>query len=341
MQSNHTNPLVSVVLPVFNAASYLHDAIESILQQSYSNFELIIINDGSSDSSLDIIKSFDDKRIRYVENKENIGLIKTLNRAFELANGSYIARMDADDRSFNQRFEKQIEYLEENTQIGVLGTGFISFGNVNEQVIYKSTHQEIRWMQLYECHILHPSVMIRTSVYRDHEFSFNPQFAHCEDYELWARMSQKVQFANLQEPLVYYRDSDSNISNTYTETQYHNSIIVRQYLFSCIGVKEVSKKEIQLFENTSYYNYPNDISSLTLLGDFLEKMDFANKSSKYFSNDFFPKKINDMWYHACVNSCHFGLKVAKLYNQKLRRKKRITDVFKIAVKCLQKKQFIF
>ena len=123
INSNENLSLVSVIMPVYNGAMYLNEAITSILRQTYSNFEFIIINDGSTDLSEEIILSFSDSRIVYVKNPENYRLIKTLNLGFSMAKGRYIARMDADDISHPDRLLKQVDFLDHNIEYGLVGTG--------------------------------------------------------------------------------------------------------------------------------------------------------------------------------------------------------------------------
>ena len=123
-----TKPMVSVVMPVYNGSKYLKEAIDSILNQTFTNFELIIINDGSTDNSEDIIFSYQDRRIYYLKNEHNKGICITLNRGLDNARGKYIARMDCDDISMPQRLAKQVNYLERHRDVGALGTDIITFG---------------------------------------------------------------------------------------------------------------------------------------------------------------------------------------------------------------------
>jgi len=115
-------PAVSVVMPVYNGEKYLRESIDSILNQTYTDYEFIIVNDGSNDKTEEIILSYNDNRIRYIKNEKNLQIVKSLNRGIELAKGRYIARMDADDISLPRRFEKQITFMENNLEIGVCGT---------------------------------------------------------------------------------------------------------------------------------------------------------------------------------------------------------------------------
>ena len=119
---------ISVLMPAYNAEKYIGEAIESILNQTYKDFEFIIINDGSIDRTEDIILSYDDPRIIYLKNKENSGIVASLNNGLKQAKGQYVARMDADDISLPTRFEKQLQYMESNQHIFVLGTSLILFG---------------------------------------------------------------------------------------------------------------------------------------------------------------------------------------------------------------------
>ncbi|MGB1216791.1 MAG: glycosyltransferase family 2 protein, partial [Saprospiraceae bacterium] len=128
-------PIVSVIMPVYNGGTYLHTAIQSILHQKFSDFEFIIINDGSSDNSLEIIESFEDKRIKCISFEQNQGIVAALNKGVESSKGKYIARMDADDISHPERLGKQVDFLEKRTEIGIVGTGAFIFSiNKNNKI---------------------------------------------------------------------------------------------------------------------------------------------------------------------------------------------------------------
>ncbi|MFT5919102.1 MAG: glycosyltransferase involved in cell wall biosynthesis, partial [Granulosicoccus sp.] len=143
-------PLVTVLLPVYNAEKFLEQAIRSVLDQTFTEFEFLIINDGSTDRSEEIIVSFNDSRIRYIKNETNLKLIKTLNKGIEFASGKYIARMDADDISLPTRFEQQVALLEKQPEIGVCGTNCIIFTTKGEESPsqYASDNDEIKFNML-------------------------------------------------------------------------------------------------------------------------------------------------------------------------------------------------
>ncbi len=210
--------LVSVIMPAFNAEDYIKDAIESIITQSYINFEFIIINDGSTDKTQEIIKSFPDKRIRYIENKINLGLSASLNKGLKIARGTYIARMDADDISHRDRLGKQVAFLEANPSYGVVGSMYIVLDqnrNVYEVggMDFRSD-VEMKLSLLSNNVFVHGETMFRKVLIDDHSFSYNKNYNPCEDYELWVRMSNVTKFAILEDILYFYMINTNSMSGT-------------------------------------------------------------------------------------------------------------------------------
>lgn len=220
------NPLVSVVMPVYNAEKYLRESIDSILNQTYKNFEFIIINDGSTDNSPDIVRSYDDPRIIFVDNKQNSGLVSVLNQGLNLAHGKYVARMDADDISLPNRFETQIEFMETHPTVGVLGASFHIFGGI-DRLETKKKYPNLRYL-LKTCPVGHPTVMMRRSVIDRYGVRYDPQYKHAEDYELWMRMLRLTKIANINRVLLNYRWSGENVSAKHELEQYQNSLIIKQ-----------------------------------------------------------------------------------------------------------------
>jgi len=213
MEKYIKTPTVSVVMSVFNGEAYLTEAIDSILAQTFDDFELIIIDDGSTDKSNEIIRHYKDKRIRLLE-QENRGLVESLNRGILEAKGKYIARHDADDASLPSRFKKQIKLLESNTELVIVGS---SMSVMNEKSIIKHEHHvllndpELRQELLIRSPFAHGSVMfikskaIKAGLY---EKSYWP----AEDYEFWLRLSKHGLLANIDEPLYIYRENEIGIS---------------------------------------------------------------------------------------------------------------------------------
>jgi glycosyltransferase involved in cell wall biosynthesis len=223
-------PRISVIFPAYNAEAYIAEAIESILNQTFTDFELIILNDGSTDSTPDIIKKYadSDRRIVFVDNKKNRGLIAVLNQGLDMARGEYIARMDSDDISLPARFEKQVAYLDQNPDVGVLGTLIHGFGAVEASGI------QIPVVTVFDLlrqnYIAHPSVMMRKSIIDKYELRYNPDYKHCEDMELWSRMILLTKFHNIMEVLLMYRISGNNISTQNWNYQQEMTEKIRQIL---------------------------------------------------------------------------------------------------------------
>ena len=217
-------PLISVVLPVYNADNFVGDTIHSILNQTLKDFELIILNDCSIDSSEDVILSFSDSRIRYVKNEANLKLIKTLNLGFSLAKGKYIARIDADDIAIPDRFQKQVDFLEKHLEYGIVGSFAQSFGSNNSLLKFITEDEDIRYALLSYNPFIHSSVMLRSSVIHTNNLTFDLSKTHVEDYDLWIRLLQFTKGKILPEILVKYRVHDQQISKIHLEEQIERSI---------------------------------------------------------------------------------------------------------------------
>lgn len=204
---------VSVILPVYNAkADELRISIDSILNQTFQDFEFIIINDGSTNDSDSIIRSYSDKRIRYVQNEKNLKIIRTLNKGLEISQGKYIARIDSDDYSDPSRLEKQYNYLEEHPSIGLVTTLVkkIPGDKINS---VPETPKDLKLFTRYcgNC-IVHSSVMLRKSVLVDNNLKYDINCMHAEDVKLWSDMSRYCDLGMIPEVLTVYRMSEDGIS---------------------------------------------------------------------------------------------------------------------------------
>ncbi|MCG5510343.1 glycosyltransferase family 2 protein [Ectothiorhodospira lacustris] len=211
-------PLVSVVMSVYNAGPYLGEAVESILRQTFRDFEFIIINDGSTDGSLELLDYYAglDKRIRLVH-QHNQGIPAALNRGIDLAKGGYIARMDADDISLPERLEKQYAFLESHPQVAVLGSQIDSIDHAGLQIDRKwalpSSAGLVAWRMLFRTSVAHPTVMMRSDVVR----KFNGYSLACrvsQDHELWTRMISSCRIQNHQDVLLKRRVWGGNATFT-------------------------------------------------------------------------------------------------------------------------------
>lgn len=200
-------PPVSVVMAVHNSERFLRDSIDSILNQTFADFEFIIVDDGSTDGTAAILDSYTDARIRIIRNEKTRGLPTSLNRGTETAEGTYIARMDGDDISLPERFARQVAYLTDHPHIDVLGTWFTHLTHNGERlntVELPLTHGMIAWSLLFFTPISHPTAIIRRAVLQ-RVGGYNIDYPLAQDYELWTRLIHRAQLANLPEALVLYR----------------------------------------------------------------------------------------------------------------------------------------
>ena len=216
-------------MAVYNGEKYLAEAIESILGQTFRDFEFIIVDDGSTDQTMELLTSFAtrDERIRIIANEKNIGLAESLNSAIEIAQGELIARMDADDISLPDRFEKQVEFLNDHPEIWIVGGQIIKInasGEEVEKLSYTSNPHVLRWNMIFgQIGIVsHPGSMIRKKAFND--FGLYQNLQTCQDLEFWGRFidQEYLPIYNLDIPILKYRWHDQNIGNTKTEIQ--NSI---------------------------------------------------------------------------------------------------------------------
>jgi len=208
-------PAISVVMPTYNDGAYLREAIDSILGQTFKDFEFIIINDGSTDDTEDIINSYRDNRIKYLKNETNCGNTVTRNRGMNAAMGKYIAIMDSDDISVPKRLAIQYEYLEKHPEIGILGGQIIFFDkNSWYYTHYPKDPAYVKSFMFFKNPVAQPTVMLRTKILSGYNLSYNTEYESGGDYDLWYRAALSgVSIANLSKILLHYRQSGNQMSH--------------------------------------------------------------------------------------------------------------------------------
>lgn len=300
--------LVTILMPVYNGEAFLREAIDSVLAQTYADFIFLIINDGSTDNTEKIILSYNDSRIQYVRNEENLKLIKTLNKGLSLVTTKYVARMDADDICVPTRLERQIEYMECHPLVGLVGTWCQTIGKKKKSPIHSEEnhdqeidHEQICFKQLYQIQIVHPSCMMRMSVLQTLGNWFDEAYLHAEDYELFTRMSHVTNLANIPEVLHLYRIHQNAVSVLYNKEQREKSRMVIKREFSCMGF-EINEEQIDSFVALNYQDYAGIALSAPEMKLLLEGMVLANKNTNYFYDDFLFEKLSDLWLSYCYES---------------------------------------
>ena len=210
-------PLVTVLLPVFNGGDLLEATLQSVLRQTFSDFEVLAIDDASTDGTSERLRAIRDPRVRVLTNESNLGLTRSLNRGLADARGELIARQDADDLSAPTRLEKQLGFLRAHPEVQLLGTSawrLRANGKVFGANDLPSTHQAIRWTSATDNAFLHTSVMFRRDVIRGGFGGYDEDFPICQDYELWNRVAAEHPVANLPERLVSMREHPASMTKT-------------------------------------------------------------------------------------------------------------------------------
>ena len=311
-------PKVTVLMPVYNREKYLREAIDSILSQTFTDFEFLIVDDGSTDNSLEIINSYSDSRIRLIRNSANLGISKSLNIGLSESLGDYVARMDSDDISLPNRLQEQIEFLNQNPDITVLGShmNFIDMHGQNLEHLnylpsYSLSHQEIVYAMLYSIPFAHPSVIFkRLEVLKIGGYRLLKEWesVSTEDYDLWLRVAARnYELANLSEFLMHYRNHPKSL----TQIAFANNKLVdgfnNCFYLSGSAVFGCSSKELRSLREKKH---------LLSICSFI-------KIAKYLS------KNNEIKFINRLRSKHFLLSM-----QMLTSKKDI--ISRLAIACLKK-----
>jgi glycosyltransferase involved in cell wall biosynthesis len=209
------SPKISVLMAVYNGAEYLREAIDSVLAQTYRDFEFVIVDDGSSDATPDLLATYKDARLRVQRLPENRGLIVALNAGLALCRGEYIARMDGDDFSHPERFARQVAFLDANPNVGLIGTAIWIIDAAGRKLDYAPQpigDGAIRFVAMTRNPFHHPSVMWRTAHFAGRGLVFDKRYEAVEDFDLWTRALPNMRAANLREPLLSYRVHGANVS---------------------------------------------------------------------------------------------------------------------------------
>lgn len=217
-------------MPVYKTnTNHLLEAINSILSQTYRDFEFLILDDCPADSKVDVVNSFDDPRIIYIQNKQNLGISGARNKLLSLAKGEYIAIFDHDDISLPERLEKQVKYLDKHSEVGVVSTN-VKYIHQGITTRHPEKNIDIKQNLIRGCIVAHTASMIRKSVLIENNIQWESLYSPAEDYMLWARLLDKTMFYNIQDVLVLYRDHPQNTSNTRLDVMLDRDWVIKQFI---------------------------------------------------------------------------------------------------------------
>lgn len=315
-------PKVTVLMSVYNGELYVRQAIDSIVNQTLTDFEFIIIDDCSSDGTSEIIKSYRDKRIHAVQHTINMGLTKSLNEGIHLSKGIYIARMDADDISLPERLQKQTEFMDNNRDIGVCGSWIKIIRTKSEIWKPPKDDAEICSFMLFYNAIYHPTAIIRRDVLIKHNLFYDESFRYGQDYDFWMRISKYSRLANIAKVLVHRRVSHKNRSGNYYKKQDETAFYVKRRLLQNLGIHS-SEQELKIHRLLSTGSYKPSKQFIYATNNWLVKLIQSNLVKKLYPNDVFARTIATRWLDMCIRSSHLGLWVWNIYRRSsLRRYQR-------------------
>lgn len=282
-------PLVTVVLPTFHSGGTLADALASLRDQTYRNIDIIIVADEPTPRELEIIRDHSDRHLRTVmiQHPTRKGLVASLNEAFALASGKYIARMDADDISYPDRIRKQVEFMEANPDVGVCGTSVIhEWNGISEYTLYPTNNASIiAMMMMLGCSIVHPSAMIRTDFIRTIPGPYRDTFKYAEDYDLWIRCIGLTKFHNLEEALLMYRSDGTNI---------------------CSENKAAQDKQIDTLRALAAIAAGFPLRGNLSLDEYLHRLHEVNYERAIIPRDSFNRILGETWYNICLLKANRG-----------------------------------
>ena len=333
------SPGLSVIMCVYNGESFLKEAVESVLRQSYTSFEFIVVNDGSTDRSAGILDTFDDPRIKRIDNRSNLGLIRSLNIGLDVAKGEFIARMDADDICAPDRFQKQLSFLKDNPDIGVCGSWVKIVG---EEATYKFplTNDEIMAALLEYNAMAHPSVLFRSKLLKESGLRYDSQFPGAEDYELWSRMIFLTRFANIPEPLLFYRRHGQQVTQNKKKLVETSSGRIKLGLLRPLNIEPTDRESmVHLFLFNDQFIELKGGSILAEADEWMYKIVSANRLCRKFRESYLLRLWKKKLLITCID--RYGLKEwAVLKRSRCFQLAGVTtwEKSKIFVKCLLRKR---
>jgi len=292
-------PKLSITVPAYNREKYIGPCLESILNQSFSDFEIIVVNDGSTDKTVEVVESYKDSRIKLYHNEQNRGIVYTRNRGFELSSGEYIAILDSDDISVQGRLEKQVVFLDLNIKVGLVG-GFAEVidenGKSEGKVWFSNFNQrKLNTRLFFENCIAQSSVMLRKSALPIP--AYRSEYPPSEDFDLWVQISKKWEVCNIPEVLIQYRVHSNNISKEENSVQIQNANKILLYQAEELIGAPLTEKEkachISLMQNN--FERTEDMISIH---KWAYRIIEANKNSQKYEEQEFNNIITEKWVHA-------------------------------------------
>lgn len=276
-------------MPTYNVAPFVKDAIDSVLRQTYSDFELLVIDDCSKDNTVEVVRAIDDQRIRVEQNEYNLGLADNLNRGLSLITTEYVARMDGDDIAEPFWLEKEVAVLDANPEIGICSGGFERFGSVKSLVRFPERNEDCLANMLFECSVIVPTY--RMSLYHDHGLRYKTSAFPAEDYRFWAECLRVTKMYNIQETLFHYRMHPSQICTARRPEQEIKVAEVRRYMLEWLS-PGFSADEVDYYTGQFMSSEISSKEDYNERKAFCDKMMERNRSVGHFEEEALRQRLD-------------------------------------------------
>lgn len=280
---------VTVLMPTYNVAPYVKEAIDSVLQQTYNDFELLIIDDCSTDDTISVVRDINDPRIRIVQNDKNVGLAENLNRGLSRITTEYVARMDGDDIAEPFWLEREVAILDSHHDIGICSVGFERFGTVKSLVRFPEQHEDCMANMLFECSVIVPT--FRMSLYRDYGLRYSTDAFPAEDYRFWAECLRVTRIYNIQETLFHYRMHPTQICTARREEQQRKVAQVRRYMLEWLS-EDFAEEEKEYYTDSFMATQIASKQDLQERKAFCRKMIDKNRSVGHFDEEALRRRLD-------------------------------------------------
>jgi glycosyltransferase involved in cell wall biosynthesis len=306
-------PKVTVLVPVYNREHYVRDAIDSILAQTFTDFELLVIDDGSTDRSSEVVRSYQDPRIRFVGNEMNEGIPKTRNKGVQLARGEYLALLDSDDRAFPERLATQVAFLDSHPDFAAVGAWIEwmdevgrPLGRVKRRAV---SPDEIAALRLFRSCLENSASMARTAVVR--EYGYREDYAVSEDFDLWSRIAAKHKLATLPRVLVYRRLHSGQVTHEQTPRAQEWSLAIYASQLQALGITftDTDLERHLMLRRMKKLRFTPDRIYLKWAEDWLRRLQAANRTALCYPEPSFSQVLGRFWFNVCwYASADLGLR---------------------------------
>jgi glycosyltransferase involved in cell wall biosynthesis len=298
-----SRPRVTAFIPAFNREAYICTAINSLLAQEYTDFEVLVVDDGSTDNTAGLVERYDDPRVRLVRNVCNQGMPATRNLGLELARGEYIALLDSDDYAYPKRLGRQVLFLDRHPEIAQVGS-WCSLMNADGDLLHRVRRHptepaEVDARLLFHCSLINRTIMGRTALLR--EYAYDETFSRCQDYELHARLAERHAMANMAEVLVCGREHEGRITRTTPALGREKKMAIQRRLLEVLDIR-YGEQELAWHYSLTQKPTPDSPHALEYVAwaeAWLSQLEQANRRQKRYEPAFFAKTLGGVWAATC------------------------------------------